>query len=332
MGAFISMPLQLGHEILARIIEVGPKVSRVKVGARVVVEPFLTCIPRGIDPPCRNCARGDYSACEGLNGGTLPPGTGIGSNNYTGGGWGERVVAHEESCFVVPDEMSDDDAVLLEPFSCAIHGVSRRFPADNETVMVYGSGAMGILSITALRALGSKARILSVARHGYQAALAKEAGADVVLTSRGKALFEAVAAETGARMYKSKFGNTYMLMGGVDVVYDAVGSTETITNSLRFARGRGTVVLIGMGGPRKVDWTPVWFQEVTIMGSMGHATVNYRGERIKAFDLAQRLVSEKGVKLSRFVTHKFKLDDWKDAVRAFVHKDKSKAVKVVIVP
>ena len=124
-----SFPIGLGHEIVARVAEAGADVTRVKPGDRVVVETFLGCEQRGIDPPCVQCAAGNYTACEHLiDGGDIGRGVQIGNNNFTGGGWGKRLVAHEESCTILPDEISDDAGVVLEPFGCCLHAVTRRAP------------------------------------------------------------------------------------------------------------------------------------------------------------------------------------------------------------
>jgi len=333
LSAFASFPMGLGHEIVARVAEVGAGVTRLAVGDRVVVEPFLPCATRGIEPPCKACARGNYTACEYLaEGGVIPHGANIGNNSFTGGGFGERLVAHEQSCTPVPDELSDDAAVLIEPFGCALHAVNRRVPADDETALVIGAGTMGLCSMLAMRALGSKAKILCLVRHRYQEALAKKVGADVVIRKRGAALFDAMTAETGATVYRSRFGGGRVMRGGVDLVIDTVGSPESLTNAVALVRGRGTVILLGMGEARGFDPTGVWFKELTVLGSMGHGIETHADERVGGFDLALRLATEQKLDLADLVTHRFGLEDWSDAVRTCLNRKRTHAVKVVLKP
>ena len=332
LRAFVTLPIGLGHEIVGRVVEVGSAIEHMKTGDRVVMEPYLTCRTRGIDPPCRTCARGDYSVCENLAEGNLPPGTGIGSNRFTGGGWGERVVAFGESCFVVPDTLSDDEAMCIEPLTGALHAVCRRMPRDDETVLVYGAGSMGLYAIMAIRALGIGCRIISVARHPFQAEFARSIGADEAICTSTEKLYERFAELTGGRIYSGMMGNNRIIMGGADHAIDAIGSTRSVTDSLRFVRARGTVTLMGMTGPRGVDWTPVWFQEVTLIGSMGHAEEPIGGSRVKAFDQAIEWVTQKKLDLARTVTHHFPLEQWQAGVRTFRNKKKTHAIKIALRP
>ena len=333
LTAFGSFPMGLGHEVVARVVETGGAVTRVKPGDRVVVEPFLPCVTRGIEPVCRNCADGNYTACWHLaDGGDIGHGANIGNNSFTGGGFGERLVAHEMSCTRVPDALSDDAAVLIEPFGCALHAVGRRLPADDETVLVIGGGTMGLCAVLAMRALGSKAKVIVAVRHPFQAELARKVGADAVLRASGVALVEAVSAETGARVYRAKYGGGRVLRGGVDVVIDTVGRAGTLTDAAAVARGRGTVILLGMGEALGFDPTAVWFKELTVVGSMGHGMETHAGERLNAFDLALRLAVERKLDLGGLVTHRFALADWPAAVRTLLRRRHTHAVKVVLRP
>ena len=90
-------------------------------GRRVVVEPVLGCLARGIDPPCPACAAGRKGRCERLAFGHLHPGLQTGFCADTGGGWSEELVAHESQLHDVPERFSDEAAVMVEPTACAIH-------------------------------------------------------------------------------------------------------------------------------------------------------------------------------------------------------------------
>ena len=160
----VSFPFVPGHEIVAD-----------SDTGRVVVEPVLNCFPRGIDPPCSFCAAGLTGSCQNLTLGDLEPGLQTGSCTDTGGGWSTAMVAHTSQLHAVPDDMSDEAAVLVEPTACAVHAADQL--AEDE-VAIIGSGALGLLTIAAL-AHGERRpfKIFATAKHPEQRRWAEELGA-----------------------------------------------------------------------------------------------------------------------------------------------------------
>lgn len=330
MSAFASFPIGLGHEVVGRVVEVGEEVEGVSVGQRVSVDPYLHCRIRGIDPPCPSCQRGEYPTCQNFHEGRLPPGTGIGSNNFTRGTWSDYFLAHRLQLIPIPDDVTDEEAVLLDPLACSLHALLKRFPADGETVIVYGCGTLGLGLIGCLRALGSGARVLAVARYEFQAELARHFGADEVLVNLPqKVLFERVAELTGGKVYTGFLPTSRMLVGGADVVFDCVGNTRTLGNSMKFTRPHGTLVVVGIGYPRRMDWTPVWLQEIRIVGSVGQGMDEWQGERLHSSALVLRLIREGRLKPAPLLTHRFPLERYGEAFAAALGKARSRAVKVV---
>jgi threonine dehydrogenase-like Zn-dependent dehydrogenase len=114
LSPFNSFPSVMGHEIYGRVVEAGRQ-SGVREGDRVVVEPLLGCAVRGFDPPCERCARGEHGLCSRMTEGELGAGMMIGFCAALPGGWSETVVAHRTQLIRVPDPVSDEAAVLLEP-------------------------------------------------------------------------------------------------------------------------------------------------------------------------------------------------------------------------
>ena len=160
MEPFGSFPAVLGHEILARVAEVGPGVLGVEVGQRVVVEPMVSCTVRGYhDFQCPSCAAGLHGTCEqaGEEGpleiGDVPlaPGLTIGYHRDLPGGWGQSMVAHQSQLFPVPDQIDDRSAVLIEPLSIGVHAILNSPPARGETALVIGSGPIAMSTVWALR-------------------------------------------------------------------------------------------------------------------------------------------------------------------------------------
>ena len=161
---FSSFPFVLGHENVGEVVAIGDGVTTVRVGARVAANPLLCCEPRGIAPRCEPCESGHHSRCTHFTDGDIAPGMLIGTTRGLGGSWGEEFVAHEDQLVLVPEGMSDESAVLIEPFACSVHAVRTNLPEAGERVLVIGAGSIGLLTIAALRALAPGG-----ARHGARA-------------------------------------------------------------------------------------------------------------------------------------------------------------------
>src|SRR5213594_4117459 len=199
MTALISFPQVLGHEVVGTIERVGPRVTTRRVGERVVLNPWLSCGPRGITPPCPECAAGQYSICRNFAGGVLPPGIHTGNSSKATGGFAPLVPAHASMCIPIPEGVSDEQAVLADPFSVSLHGILKCPPRPGSTALVYGCGTLGLLAVGILRALHPGTRVLAVARFAHQRMLAKRFGASLVLAHEPvRSLIERVGAETGA--------------------------------------------------------------------------------------------------------------------------------------
>ncbi len=326
-----SMPFIMGHEVVGRVAEVGRAVTRVRVGDRVVLHPALGCVVRGIEPRCAACAEGRDALCRHVNRGVIAPGIQTGYCRDTGGGFSEALVAHESQVYRVPDDLPDEAAVLIEPFACALHAALRIQCQESDTILLIGCGAIGLLTLAALRASGCPARIVAVARHAHQQEHARRLGADGVLDARGSTenRYAQWAAEMGAEVLRPELGKP-MVIGGADATFDCVASSESIDDGLRFTRSGGTFVLVGMPGvPRGVDWTPMWYKELTV-----HAAYAYGPERCAdgvrdTFDVALGHMREWGARLAPLVGRPFALADYRAALSAALNTGRSKVVKTV---
>jgi threonine dehydrogenase-like Zn-dependent dehydrogenase len=248
----------------------------------------------------------------------------------TGGSWSREFIAHRSQVLPVPDNVTDDQAVLAEPFAVAIHPVIRDLPGDDDTVLIIGGGVIGLCTVAAIRGLGSKARIIIVVRHEFQAQMARDLGADVIVGRlKGKALEKRLVDELGATSLKPVLGNN-VIVGGARHVYDCVGSSSSVDDALRYAGSGARVVLIGLAGvPRGVDWTPIWLNELSVQGTFCYGVEEYQGERLPAMAVALRLMAEGKVKLEPLVTHRFSLEDYQEALATVTGKSSSGVVKAV---
>jgi len=195
-------------------------------------------------------------------------------------------------------------------------------------VLVLGCGVIGLLTLAVTRALAPEARIYALARYDFQADAAVRLGADEVLRERNP--YPRVAQLTGARLYQGFLGNK-MLLGGFDVVYDCVGTARTINDALRWTRAGGTLVLVGIEFHRlKADLTPVWYQEVQLIGTVYHGAEEWEGRRLSDFDIVVHLMREGRLQTDGLITHRFPLSAYRKAIAAATEKRRSGAIKVVL--
>lgn len=302
----VSFPFVPGHEVVGDLED----------GSRAVIEPVLGCAARSVDPPCGACATGRHDNCQSIAFGHLQPGLQTGYCTDTGGGWSTMLVAHESQIHPVPEGMTDEDAVMVEPAACAIHGVlSARDGSGGGTVLVLGAGTLGLCAIAALRHLGTPGTLIAVAKHPEQRSLAAELGADVVV--------EPAEARRAVRRATGSLKVGGRLAGGADVVVDCVGSAASVAEDLAIARPGGLVILLGMPATVSVDLTPLWQRQINLRGSYAYGT-EAGGQR--TFDLAFELVTTAG--LGRLVSALYPLDRYREAIEHAAHAGRRGAVKV----
>jgi threonine dehydrogenase-like Zn-dependent dehydrogenase len=310
----------LGHELVGDVVEVGAEVEDYKVGDRVVNNRGPgSCLGRGSEQLCRYCAVGDYSLCEEA---TQQEPLGV------GGGYAEEWVTHEGRLLSVGDDVSDEQAVLLEPAACGLRAALRRRPQPGDRVMVIGCGTIGLMTLQSIRAVQPHCEISALAQFDYQAELAKKLGASNIIMLGSDAYAE-VARLTGGRLYRGAFGNR-AIVGGFDIVYDCVGKPSTLRDALRWTRAGGAVVLVGVDlAPMHVDLTPVWYWQVDLIGTFAHGGEEWEGERVSTYDLVVRLLREGKLDLDGFITHRFPLSRYRQAFMTAIDHARSHAIKVV---
>ena len=334
MAACTTFPQVMGHEVVGTIADVGAAVKTLRVGDRVVLNPWLSCEPRGL-PLCAACREGQYSICVNFRRGRIAPGLHVGNCRDIPGGFGPLVPAHHSMAIPIPDAVSDEEAVLADPVSVSLHSVLRHPPAAGDIVVVYGCGTLGLAAIAILAKLYD-VRIFAIARFDHQAKLAKRLGAEEVLAWRPvDAIVERFAEVTGAELYApvEGAGGLPMLHGpresGVRVVYNTVATAESFEVSVRIAASRSTVVVSGVDTPGRFEWTPHFFKEVNLVGSNAFGVEPWNGKRQHAMLHYFDLIREKKLDLRPMLTHRFRIDQYKDAFRYCHEQGRYDAVKVL---
>jgi threonine dehydrogenase-like Zn-dependent dehydrogenase len=278
-SGLVSLPMVPGHEVVADLLE---DCEDLPAGTRVVLDPVLGYVARGLEDNPRQPS----NQCDGVTVGHVSPGLQTGFCHDTGGGWGQVLTAHRSQLYAVPDGLSDEQALLVEPVACAVHTALRAQVGRGDSVLVSGAGAVGLFTTLALRELTPAGDITVVAKHKHQRDLAKAFGATDVLAP-GEVV-RGVRRATRAMQVKPEYGRSYLL-GGVDIAVDAVGSKASVETALQVTRAGGRVVLSGM--PAAADFSAAWFRELEVLGSYASANAEPAADGRPSFDLALELVS-----------------------------------------
>lgn len=318
----VSFPFIPGHEVVADHDD-----------RRVVLEPVLGCVTRGVSPVCPACAEGRIGNCERLAQGCIDAGLQSGYCCDTGGGWSTEMVAHRSQLHEVPDELDDRAAVMIEPTACAVHAALSAAISPDETVAVIGAGTLGLLTLAAIDRWSPARRIVAAAKHPHQKELAREFTAkSEYLGTSPSSLARAVRSAVGTQIVEGKhtessgWGHDSRLGGGTDVTIDCVGSAESIRMALAITRPGGRIVMVGMPGLQTIDLTPLWQREISLTGAYTYGVETVNGSKTRTFDLAAELVA--AADLGRLVSATYALERFSDALQHAATAGRLGAVKI----
>jgi threonine dehydrogenase-like Zn-dependent dehydrogenase len=341
MEPFGSFPAVLGHEILARVLEVGPDVQSVEVGQRVTVDPMVSCTMRGYpgEGQCASCGAGFHCTCERMgeegelefDGEPIKPGACVGFHASIPGGWADRTIAHESQVFAVDERLDDRTAVLIEPLAVGMHAVLQTRPLGQGPVLVVGSGPIALGTIWALRAVGFQGEIVAQIKRGNEAEIARSLGATSIVAPGDEARQALV--DTGAQAYMPIVGDEVYAGGGFPLIFDCVGSGQTIKQTLRYASARGRIVMLGCAAEiKKLDLTFVWARELDVKGYVGYGIEDWQDGRTHTFQITHDLLLETEAPVSQMVTHVFPLGQYRNALSTAANRRKTGSIKVLLDP
>ena len=327
MKAWFSLPQVLGHEVVADVVALGPEAEGLDVGDRVVLNPWLSCGPRGVSPTCPACETGDYSLCSSFAVGPIAPGIHTGTSKDASGGYATLMPAHDSMLFKVPASVPDELAVLADPFAVSMHAITRNPPPPGGKAMVYGAGALGTCATAILRLLHPDVDVLVVARFDAQADMARRLGATVIGHTPALQVIEEAAAWSGGVLQPAD-RLPMAFPGEIDIVYDTVGKQETFEVGARVAKARGTIVKAGVHGPTYWEDTPLYFKELNFTGSNAFGFEEVDGVRKHGIEHYLQLADDGRIDLTGMLTHTFALEDWRDAFTTIATQDATGAIKV----
>lgn len=235
----VDNPLVLGHESAGEVVETGENVSEFESGDRVTLEPGVPC------RRCTHCKSGDYHLCEDVQFMATPP---------HDGAFSEFVSWPADYVYKLPKNVSTKEGALCEPLSVGIHACRRGNIGTGDSVLIAGTGPIGLLAMETARAAGATDIILTDVID-EKLEFAEERGADRTVNVAEESVTKAV--------------NNYTEGTGVDVVIEASGAEPSIKSTLDVVRRGGTVVLVGLADEANVpfDVLDIIDNELDIHGS-----------------------------------------------------------------
>lgn len=309
-----SLPQAMGHEMSGYVVKVGPKVTKFKVGDRVVVEASAACVDLhrwpnsklANAPQCDACKNGCENCCE------YAGFTGLG---VSGGGFAERMKAIEHHVVKLPDFLPMDVGALIEPLSVAWHGAKVAKFKEGNTALVLGSGPIGLAMILVLKAQGAKKIVVSDSA-SIRRELAEKLNVQTFDPSKH--------GESAVEKLRSipEGGN------GFDFAFDCSGVAPTFNTGIAAVHYRGTYCNVAIWG-KGLDFNPmdITLQEKNLTGSIGYTVEDFK-QVIHAFETKK--IDPEECKL--LITGKQKIEEgWeKGFLELMNHKDIH--IKILLTP
>ncbi len=285
-------PVITGHEVCGDVVAVGREVNRVRVGDFVSLESHVIC------NHCRFCLTGNGHLCENTQ---L-----IGVDRD--GGFADYIAIPAQNAWPNPPDLPLEVAVLMENFGNAVHTA---FAVDvrAKKVLITGCGPVGLMTIAVVKAIGARA-VFATDISDYRLEFAHRLGADHTFNARTQAVVEEIMALTHGE--------------GVDVWLEMSGAESAIAQGFAALKPGGEVAALGVAGrPIHLDWDHhVVFKGATIKGITGRRLW-------ETWYQARGLIFSGAVDLSQLVTHRYRLEDFK---QAFAVMESGESGKVMLVP
>jgi len=289
-------PCVLGHEIAGEIVETGQGVERYKVGDRVFVSHHVPC------NTCRYCLSGNHTVCETLH-----------TTNFEPGGFAEYIrvpqLNVDRGTFVLPDDMSLDEGVFVEPLACVLRGQRVAHFRPGQSVLILGSGISGLLHLMLARAQGA-GRIVTTDISEYRLNAAKEFGADAVIDARE---------DVPARVRELNSGR------GAELVIVCTGALSAFRQALNCVDRAGTILCFAPTDPGVELPVPVndfWRNSITVLPSYGNSPYDA--------EVAIELIRAGRMPVKDMITHRLGLAETDEGFRLVAEARES--IKVIIEP
>ncbi|KAE8143441.1 alcohol dehydrogenase [Aspergillus pseudotamarii] len=293
-GGFLAkFPLIPGHEVVGVIAAVGARVKRFSIGDRVVADNSELC------GECFYCLRGQELLCENFE-----------AHGVTMDGGFAEYCAYPANKVFKFQNLSNVNATLIEPASCAAHGIDRLAAAAGSSILLFGAGPTGLILAQMLKQNGG-CHVVVAAPEGLKMDLAKSLGAghEYVALSRKDP-------DAQLQMLKSHHPN------GFDIVIEATGNIKVLDDSIHFVRKGGKLLVYGVFADHdRVSWSPskILNDEITILSSFS---------QVHKFPTAIDYLESGQVTVDGIVNKTFRIEEWAQCLEEVRNKN---AIKAAIV-
>ncbi|MBE5782280.1 MAG: hypothetical protein E7329_03070 [Clostridiales bacterium] len=285
----IKFPCRFGHEWAGVVEEIGPDVTKFKVGDRVYADNFVSC------GQCDACKRGDYMACGHIRS--------VGTVNCWDGCYAEYMQMPERHVFLLPDELSMDEGALIEPASIAYDAFRGVELQKEDTVAVFGTGAIGMIAAWLAKFYGA-GQVIMVGRSPDKLEVALKVGADKAVNSRQEDAVEAIKKLTGGK--------------GANLIVETSGAASALKESILSAARYGRISVVSFY-ERDLDGIPI---DPLVLGCV--SMVGAAGRAGNAPGVCE-IMRINPVKLAPIITHHIPFENCLDI---FEHEEKYHAEKI----
>jgi len=290
-----TYPLIPGHEWSGQIVEVGSKVSDFNVGDRVTGDVSIGC------GNCSMCMSGRFNLC--------PDRKVVGSYRNYNGAFAEYIKLPYRHVYLIPNELSYEEAALIEPAATAAYGVMKAGIGLGDSVLVIGDGPIGLLSVqTAV--LSGASKIYLIGSWDEKLKLGSTMGADFTLNYRNEKTVEIIQEMTQFK--------------GIDIVIETSGSTQAFNQSLKLLKPGGKIILLSIYSSAEfmAEINSIVSKDAEVIGVL--ASCN-------SFEPTIDLMAAGKINVAPLITHKYALCQAADAIQMMRSKHDFR-IKVLLIP
>ncbi|MEO7766589.1 MAG: zinc-binding alcohol dehydrogenase family protein, partial [Ferruginibacter sp.] len=285
-----TYPRVIGHEIAGEIVETGNGVTGFSPGDRVIMDPVISC------GTCYQCRIGRRNVCGKLQVRSV----------HVDGGYQQYIVMPQENIYHIPQNLSWEEAIMIEPFTIAEQVCSRAEITKDDIVFIMGAGPVGLSILKMVKLYGASCFVSDVME--YKLKYAQQYGAD--------ALLNAGNVDVRAEILKLTDGN------GASVVIDAACTTKSFEQALTYVCSAGRVITLGFNKePSAISQLSITSREIDVRGSRLHNN---------KFPIVIEYFASGRLKVKDMITHRFPFTEINNALR-LIENPASENGKVVLV-
>ena len=290
-NAAATYPRVIGHEMVGVVVETGPTAQKVKVGDRVIIDQVVPC------GHCYACRKGRPNVCGNLQV------RGV----HIDGGYREYMAVPDTDCYLVPDSLTDAEAVMIEPTTIAVQCCSRAQLESEDTVLIIGAGPTGVCTLLCAM-LKHPERIIICEKDGQRQDFVRKHYPEVIVTGPENC---------------RKTVMEHSRHGGADVVIEVAGTSETFRMAWECARPNAIVTIVAMYD------TP----QILPLPEMYGKNLTFKTGGVDGCDCDEilRLIAEGRIDTRPLITHTYPLDRIAEAYDLFENR-KDGVIKVAVTP